>query len=121
MADTSLDHKTINFIKKNEGYSETSYMDAGSASICWGNKYLEDGSRTIHISKFDKKRCEKIVYTHYFKSVKPYLPKGLSIRKHIVYGDLVWQYGQSVLKKKNINKYVRSYPERKRWQMLNNI
>ncbi len=120
-ADLSLHHRAIDFIKKNEGYREISYPDVPRKktkrkpkyAICWGNQFLENGSRIKHISKFSKTRCEKIIHTHFYKRVLPKIPKEIKGFKFIAYCDTVYQFGTFK------EKYIKKYPERGRWKLWN--
>jgi len=114
-ADTSLDHESINFIKKNEGYRETSYFDKNGYAICYGSRIL-DGKKVVKGQKATKGECEKAIYNHYFKWVKPYMPSGLYANQYVSLADTSYQYFHTVLKKKNVEKYIKSYPERGRWK-----
>lgn len=118
MADTSLDHETIDFIKKNEGYREVPYEDKNSSwkvkpwLVCYGNMY--DGEKLIDRNKtYTKSECERLIYNHFFKKIKPNLPSGLESNQKIAVSDTLYQYGHYT---EITEKKIKSYPARKRWE-----
>jgi len=115
MANTAIDHQTIDFIKKNEALRLESYWDKNGYAICYGNRTFE-GRKVVKGQTATKSQCEKSVYNHYFKWVKPYTPKGYTINQKVALNDLSYQYFHTILKKDNLEKYLKSYPSRKRWE-----
>ena len=116
-ADLSLQHRAIDFIKRNEGFRFQSYKDRkNTISICWGNRFLENGDYVKHISKFSKARCEKIIHTHFYKRVLPYIDKELKGFKFIVIADFKFQFGAFA---KITDAKIKKYPERGRWKLWN--
>ena len=116
-ADNTVYFKTIDFIKKNEGLEFVAYKDGETYSVCYGNKYLPNGDRVKKGDLFSLGQCEEIVHYHFNERVAKYVTA--QGNKRIVLCDTAYQYGYTVLKKKNLKRYIKSYPQRGRWKLYN--